>query len=108
MTGGSQGGGLSIVTAALDRRVKCLGDFYTALCDLTGYLHGRAGGWPHYLDAKNRLYNETKEKLGTMGYYDVVNFAKRPTVPGLYSWGYNDEVCPPTSMFAAYNVIKAP
>jgi len=30
------------------------------------------------------------------------------TVPGLYSWGFNDETCPPTSMYAAYNVITAP
>lgn len=27
---------------------------------------------------------------------------------GIYSWGFNDEVCPPTSMYAAYNVITAP
>jgi cephalosporin-C deacetylase-like acetyl esterase len=27
--------------------------------------------------------------------------------PGLYSWGYNDEVCPPTSMYAAYGAISA-
>ncbi len=25
--------------------------------------------------------------------------------PGLYTWGFNDETCPPTSMYAAYNVI---
>jgi cephalosporin-C deacetylase-like acetyl esterase len=29
-------------------------------------------------------------------------------VPGYYSWGFNDETCPPTSMYAAYNVITAP
>jgi len=28
-------------------------------------------------------------------------------VPGMYSWGFNDDVCPPTSMYAAYNVIAA-
>jgi cephalosporin-C deacetylase-like acetyl esterase len=38
----------------------------------------------------------------------VVNFARRLKVPGLYTWGYNDETCPPTSMYAAYNVIAAP
>jgi cephalosporin-C deacetylase-like acetyl esterase len=38
----------------------------------------------------------------------VVNFARLVKVPGFYSWGYNDTTCPPTSMFAAYNVIKAP
>ncbi len=43
-----------------------------------------------------------------MGYYDVVNFAKQVTVPGIYSWGFNDEVCPPSSTFAAYNSISAP
>lgn len=108
VTGGSQGGALSIVTAALDSRVKSLGAFYPALCDVTGYLNGRAGGWPHYFDKANRDYNNTKEKLKTLGYYDVVNFAKRVKVPGFYSWGYNDETCPPTSMYSAYNSISAP
>ena len=44
VTGGSQGGALSIVTATLDNRVKYLGAFYPALSDVTGYLNGRAGG----------------------------------------------------------------
>ena len=106
VTGGSQGGALSIVTAALDNRVKYLGVYYPALCDLTGYLYGRAGGWPHYFDKNNFDYNNTKQKIETIGYYDVVNFAKRINIPGIYSWGYNDETCPPTSMYSAYNVIN--
>ena len=40
-----------------------------------------------------------------MAYFDVVNFARRVKVPGWYSWGFNDDTCPPTSMYAAYNVI---
>ena len=101
VTGGSQGG-------ALDSRVKSLGAFYPALSDVTGYLFDRAGGWPHYFDKANRLANEKKDKISTISYYDVVNFARRVKVPGYYSWGYNDETCPPTSMYAAYNVISAP
>ncbi|MCP9756026.1 acetylxylan esterase [Lacihabitans sp. CCS-44] len=108
VTGGSQGGALSIVTAALDSRVKWLGAFYPAISDVTGYLNGRAGGWPHYFDKNSRAINEKKEKIETVAYYDVVNFARRLTQPGIYSWGYNDETCPPTSMYASYNVIKAP
>ena len=42
-----------------------------------------------------------------MGYYDVVNFARNVKVPGMYTWGFNDDVCPPTSMYAAYNLIPA-
>lgn len=108
VTGGSQGGALSIVTAALDPRVKSLAAFYPALSDVTGYLNGRAGGWPHLFDKNNVAVHNTKEKLETVSYYDVVNFARVLKVPGLYSWGFNDETCPPTSMYAAYNVITAP
>jgi len=108
VTGGSQGGALSIITAALDTRVKFLAAYYPALSDLTGYLHERAGGWPHIFERNNLSYHNTKEKIETVRYYDVVNFARMLKVPGYYSWGYNDEVCPPTSMYAAYNVIEAP
>lgn len=107
VTGGSQGGALSIVTAALDPRVKWLAAYYPALSDLTGYLKGRAGGWPHLFDKNNLSFNNKKEKIETCKYYDVVNFARLIKVPGMYSWGFNDETCPPTSMYAAYNVIPA-
>ena len=106
--GGSQGGALSIVTASLDKRVKALVAFYPALCDVTGYLHNRAGGWPHIFAPKNMSLNHTPDKISTTQYYDVVNFARRLQVQGYYSWGYNDFTCPPTSLFAAYNVIQAP
>ena len=110
VTGGSQGGALAIVTAGLDRRVTRLAAYYPALSDVTGYLHGRAGGWPHMFRATDgpNLHRDDPKKIATTGYYDVVNFARRVKVPGLYLWGYNDEVCPPTSMYAAYNVITAP
>ncbi|WP_159520514.1 acetylxylan esterase [Sunxiuqinia indica] len=104
--GASQGGGLSLVTAGLDSRIKYLAVFYPALCDFTGYLQGRAGGWPHMF----RNYNEAEHPnwVKVAPYYDAVNFAKRIKIPGWYSWGYNDPTCPPTSMFAAYNIINAP
>ncbi len=108
VTGGSQGGALTIVTASLDSRVKFLAAAYPALCDVTGYFSGRAGGWPHFFDKYNIQYHNSREKLETIEYYDVVNFAGNIKVPGYYAWGFNDETCPPTSMFAAYNLISAP
>ncbi|RZK43153.1 MAG: acetylxylan esterase [Pedobacter sp.] len=106
--GGSQGGALSIVTASLDSRVKYLVAIHPALSDLTGYLHGRAGGWPHLFDKNNAKYHQKPDKIATVGYYDVVNFAKRLKVPGYYTWGFNDDVCPPTSMYSFFNTITAP
>ena len=52
--------------------------------------------------------NRTPDKLKTAGYYDVVNFARQVKVPGFYTFGYNDMVCPPTTTYSAYNVINAP
>lgn len=105
VAGGSQGGALSIVTAGLDRRIKCLAAFYPALCDLTGYVHGRAGGWPHLFKSP---FTNKEEKVEVSKYFDVVNFARFVKVPGFYSWGFNDVTCPPTSMYSAYNLIDAP
>lgn len=109
--GASQGGQLSIVTAALDPRVTALSATHPAMCDVAAELHGRAGGWPHPFkpnDDGSPSLHATPAKIATAAYYDTVNFARRLKVPGFYIWGYNDETCPPTSTFAAYNVITAP
>ena len=108
VTGGSQGGALSIVTASLDSRVKYLAAFYPALSDMTGYLKSRAGGWPHFFNESNLPFFNNKEVINTLSYFDVVNFAKNLKVEGFYSFGFNDETCPPTSTFSAYNSITAP
>ncbi|HEY5079662.1 MAG TPA: acetylxylan esterase, partial [Opitutaceae bacterium] len=108
--GASQGGQLTIVTAALDPRVTGLSATHPAFCDVTAELHGRAGGWPHPFwawDGKPSTH-VTPAEIETTTYYDSVNFAKRIKVPGYYNWGYNDETCPPTSTYAAYNLITAP
>lgn len=109
--GASQGGQLAIVTAALDSRVTGLIATHPAYCDVTGDLYGRAGGWPRPFaraGAAREQMAGMADKVITTGYYDVVNFSRRIKVPGFYLWGFNDETCPPTSLYAAYNVITAP
>lgn len=103
--GGSQGGALSLITAGLDPRVTACVANHPALSDMAGYLDGRAGGYPHF----NRLNNMlTPEKVETMAYYDVANFARRITCPVYLTWGYNDNVCPPTTSYIVWNLITAP
>jgi len=111
VAGASQGGWLSIVTGALDPRVTAVAVTHPAGCDLTGDLHGRAGGWPmpfRQWHPPAPSIHSTPAKITTTTYYDAVNFARRLKVPGYYTWGYNDDVCAPTSLYAAYNVITAP
>ena len=104
VTGSSQGGALSFATAALDSRVTCLAAVHPAMCDHEAFLQEQAGGWPHYF----YWQKADDARLSVSRYYDSVNFARRVQVSGWYSWGYNDEVCPPTSMYAAYNSVTAP
>jgi cephalosporin-C deacetylase-like acetyl esterase len=105
--GESQGGGLAIIAGAIDPRVKGISSSFPALADHFGYLQGRAGGWPHIF-ADTTHMRAKPEKMETLRYYDVVNFARLLRVPGIYAWGFNDTTVPPTSAFAAYNVITAP
>lgn len=105
VTGGSQGGALTMVTAGIDERVNYIAAFYPALCDNSGYLYKRAGGWPSMFSDKYQ--NNSPEKIKTMEYYDVVNFAKKIKAAGFYSAGYNDNTCPPSSTLAAFNSVNA-
>jgi cephalosporin-C deacetylase len=104
--GRSQGGALSIITAALNPRVTLLVAYFPALCDLHGYLHHRGGGWPH-LFSEDTPFTNSPEKIMTAPYFDVVNFAQFVKAKGYFCFGYNDFVCPPTSMYAAYNMIAS-
>ena len=103
--GGSQGGALAIVTAGLDERVTLCVANHPALSDMAGFEAGRADGYPHFSRTPGM---DTPEKIKTMSYYDVVNFARLVKAHTYITWGFNDDVCPPTTSYAAYNVLTCP
>lgn len=106
VTGSSQGGFLSYATAGLDKRVTCVAAVHPALCDHTASLKGIACGWPHYF-----YYNKGKgmeKQVETSRYYDGVNFVRRIKCPTWVSFGYNDDVVPPTTAYATYNTLDCP
>jgi cephalosporin-C deacetylase-like acetyl esterase len=104
--GGSQGGALSLITAALDPRVTACVANHPALTDMAGYAEaGRAGGYPHFVRENQIL---TTEKINTLQYYDVVNFVRRIHCPVYLTWGFNDNTCPPTTSYIVWNLISAP
>lgn len=102
VTGSSQGGGLSLVTAGLDRRVTALAANVPALCDHLGYGAGHQPGWPHLVTEGDADQEEAS------GYFDAVNFARHVTCPAIVGVGFIDTVCPPTGIYAAYNVLGGP
>jgi cephalosporin-C deacetylase len=106
VTGGSQGGLQSIVTAGLHPKITAVLACVPAGCDLAGPLAGRLPGWPMWYYA-TRGKDETRVR-GAARYYDVVNFASRVKCPVLVGVGLIDTTCPSPGVFAACNQLKGP
>lgn len=103
VSGGSQGGALSLVHAALDPRIKAVSAAYPALSEIAGNYHGRVGGWPQIL--RDATEPARAEKAAVSAYYDVVNFARFIAQPCKLFIGYNDRTCCPTSTMSVWNVL---
>lgn len=103
--GRSQGGALAVAAAALstcDVRA-CFADM-PFLCDIPRALR-IAGDGPYYELLEYLRHHPVEEEmvLRTLAYVDVVHLARRLRCPSRWSVGLMDEVCPPSTVFAAYN-----
>ncbi|WP_455382970.1 alpha/beta fold hydrolase [Salinispira pacifica] len=110
--GASQGGALSLACAALEPRIRKVVSIYPFLSD-----YRRA--WE--LDPDHTAYLELKEYFRRfdpthareadlfmrLGYVDVQNLAHKIEGEVLMATGLSDDVCPPSTQFAAYNRITA-
>lgn len=102
VSGGSQGGGLALVTGGLDTRVTHVTASVPALCDHFGHRLGRANGWPNW------IWDTASAQAESARYYDAVFFAQRLRAPALVGVGLADVVCAPSSVYAAYEAIPTP
>lgn len=112
VVGGSQGGGLAIAAAGLAalngvELVGCLPDV-PFLCHFERAVE-LTDAYPYKeISAYLAMFPErTTAALATLSYVDGVNFAKRATCPALFSVGLMDMVCPPSTVFAAFNAYNA-
>lgn len=108
VTGGSQGGGISLAVAGL------VPEIVAALPDVPFLCHFRRSveltPTDPFLEiaryiAVHRSHEETVFR--TLSYFDGVNFARRATAPALFSVGLMDATVLPSSVFAAYNHYAA-
>lgn len=100
--GGSQGGALALITAALCPDITLCVANHPALTDMAAYAEeGRTGGYPNW---KKDFFNE--QIINTLAYYDVVNFCRYVKCPVRMTWGYNDSTCSPTTSYAAWNTLQ--
>jgi cephalosporin-C deacetylase-like acetyl esterase len=99
--GTSQGGGQAITAAGLDPRVTFIAAGVPAICDHTGHAIGRANGWPQLVP--DQAGKPEARIIQVARYFDAMNFATRAKAEAIFSVGCIDTVCPPTSVYAAYN-----
>ena len=108
-TGISQGGGLTLATAALEPSVALAMPEVPYLCDFPravqiagppGLVKTIYGEIPAYCRAFPDRFDET---FRTLSYFDVVNLAPRISCPTLVSVGLWDDICPPSTVFGAFN-----
>jgi cephalosporin-C deacetylase-like acetyl esterase len=102
VSGASQGGGQSIAAAGLDPRVTFIATGVPAICDHTGSAIGRINGWPKLVP--NGADGKPDPKiLQAARYFDCMNLATRAKAEAIFSVGFIDVTCPPTSVYATYN-----
>jgi len=106
--GASQGGALTLVTAAL------MPDMFQSIIAMVPFMsdfpdYFKVADWP----ANEVLPQAEKEGIAdedlykTLSYFDVKNFADKITCPVFMLFGLQDETCPPHTNFGGYNMIKS-
>lgn len=107
LTGGSQGGAITIAAGAL------VPDVQVVMPDVPFLCHFRRAttitdAMPYKEIGKYLNTHRDKEAtvFNTLSYFDCVNFAGKTQASALYSTALMDEICPPSTVFTAYNHIK--
>ena len=110
VTGASQGGLQSFVTAGLCSKVTAVSALVPAGCDNYAPRANppRAFGWPYWLSNWGPHDRDMKKVEKTAGYFDGINFAARIKCPTLIAVGLIDETSRPAGVTAAYNAIQSP
>ena len=80
VAGGSQGGGLSMVLAGLDRRIAFAAPAHSGLARLDWTVLHEPGFWPFRMNAKP-AGQTTEQFLKTLSYFDAANFTPDITCP---------------------------
>lgn len=111
--GGSQGGALTLACAALTPNLNRAAPVYPFLCDyrrvwemdMAERAYAELKEFFRHTDPQHKMEDEYFRRLG---YIDLHNLAHRIKARILMGTGLMDNVCPPSTQFAAYNRMNCP
>ena len=113
VTGGSQGGGLSVACACLVPEIKKCAPTYPYLSDYKRVYEmdlnkGAYEGLRYYFRSFDPTHEREAEVFEKLGYIDIQNLAKRMKAELLMFTALMDTTCPPSTQFAMYNKVTSP
>ena len=108
VAGSSQGGGLTIISAAMKKEVKAAACGAPYLC---GYMDAveLTNTYPYQEinDYLNLYPDRLDDVTNTLSYFDGMNFADKITCPIILNVGLQDNVCPPETAYAIFEKITS-
>jgi len=112
-TGASQGGALTLACAALVPALKRAAPIYPFLCDYQrvwemDLAKDAYDELRYFFRAVDPTHAREQAVWTKLGYIDCQHLAPRIKGEILMFTGLMDQICPPSSQFAAYNQISAP
>lgn len=106
--GASQGGGLSLLVAALsDIPSRIVADIPN-MCHMDYGILQSTGSLAEAADFVSKHPEQLERTLKTLSYFDLLNLCGRIRKPTFVSVGLKDPICLPETVFAVYNRIEAP
>lgn len=102
--GGSQGAGIALAVAGLRDDIAALAAFVPFLCDFPRATR-ITDSYPYREIADYLAIHRDEVDLvhRTLSYFDGLNFAPRATAPAVFTTALMDPICPPSTVFAAFN-----
>ncbi len=114
VVGASQGGGLTLAAAALCALSGTIA-VRAAVAEIPFLCHFERAATlvdtqPYQEIARycRRSGTDAAQLFRTLSYFDGINLADQITAPTFVTAGLMDDICPPSTIFAAYNHIAAP
>lgn len=108
-SGGSQGGGISLAVSALDAHLAAVMPDVPFLCHFRRATEVTDTAPYNEIATYCHVFRDKIETVfNTLSYFDGMNFAVRANASALFSVGLMDTICPPSTVFAAYNYYAGP
>jgi cephalosporin-C deacetylase len=109
VTGISQGGGIVLAVAGLVPDVRLAMPDVPFLCAFRRATELTDSHPYQEIVRYCKIHRDKVERVfRTLSYFDGLHFAARATAEALFSVGLLDEICPPSTVFAAYNHYRGP